>query len=253
MLSKVKTLKGYSIQSTDGETIGKVKDFYFDDRHWTVRYLVANTGNWLTGRQVLVSPYSLISINNDHQDIVTDLTKKQIEKSPSLDSHKPVSRQFEDNYYCYYGFPTYWSGQYPWGAHPYIDRDRNKWGQVSPEAKAWDRHLRSTHAVIGYYIEALDGDIGHVEDFIVDDETWTIRYLIINTGTWWAGKKVLVSPLWIEQVRWADSKVSINLSRQTIKESPEYTDDALVTRDYEISLHGHYNRKGYWVDELVNS
>ena len=99
MLSKVKTLKGYSIQTSDGETIGKVKEFYFDDRHWTVRYLVANTGNWLTGRQVLVSPYALVAINNDHQDIVTDLTKKQIEKSPSLDSHKPVSRQFEDEYF----------------------------------------------------------------------------------------------------------------------------------------------------------
>jgi hypothetical protein len=253
MLSKVKTLKGYSIQSTDGETIGKAQEFYFDDRHWTVRYLVANTGNWLTGRQVLVSPYALVAINNDHQDIVTDLTKKQIEKSPSLDSHKPVSRQFEDDYYGYYGWPTYWSGQYTWGANPYIERDRNKWGQFTSGSKSWDRHLRSTHAVTGYHLATLDGDIGHVEDFIVDDETWTIRYLIINTGNWWPGKKVLVSPLWIERVSWDESKVFINLSRQTIKESPEYTDESLLTRDYEISLHGHYNRKGYWVDELVNS
>jgi sporulation protein YlmC with PRC-barrel domain len=189
MLSKVKTLKSYSIQSTDGETIGKAKEFYFDDRHWTIRYLVANTGNWLTGRQVLVSPYALVSINNDHQDIVTDLTKKQIEKSPSLDSHKPVSRQFEDDYYGYYGWPTYWSGQYAWGAYPYIERDRNKWGQFTPGAKAWDRHLRSTHAVSGYHIAALDGDIGHVEDFIVDDETWTIRYLIVIPATGGRAKK----------------------------------------------------------------
>jgi hypothetical protein len=110
MLSKAKTLKGYSIQSTDGETIGKVKEFYFDDRHWTIRYLVADTGNWLTGRQVLISPYALVAMNRDHQDIVADLTKKQIEDSPSLDSDKPVSRQFEESYYGYYGWPMYWGG-----------------------------------------------------------------------------------------------------------------------------------------------
>jgi uncharacterized protein YrrD len=253
MLSKVKALKGYSIKGTDGESIGSVKELYFDDRHWTVRYLVANTGTWLSGRQVLVSPYALVSINKDRKDIITDLTRKQIEKSPSLDSHKPVSSQFEDDYHGYYGWPAYWGGQYTWGANPYIERDRDKWGQFTPGAKAWDRHLRSTHAVTGYQIAALDGDIGHVEDFIVDDDNWTIRYLIINTSAWWPRKKVLVSPLWIERVSWVDSKVFINLSRQTIKESPEYTDESLVTRDYEIGLHGHYDRKGYWVDELVNS
>ena len=91
------------------------------------------------------------------------------------------------------GWPDYWSGQYAWGANPYIERDRNKWGQFVPGAKAWDRHLRSTHAVSGYHVGALDGDIGHVEDFIVHDETWTFRYLIVNTGSWWPGKKVLVS------------------------------------------------------------
>ena len=253
MLSKVKTLKGFAIQGTDGETIGTVKEFYFDDRHWTVRYLVANTGNWLTGRQVLVSPYALVSMDNDHRDIVTNLNKAQIEKSPSLDSHKPVSRQFEDDYYGYYGWPSYWGGQYTWGASPYLERDRNKWGQFTAGSKSWDRHLRSTHAVSSYHIAALDGDIGHVEDFIVDDETWTIRYLIVNTGNWWPGKRVLVSPLWIENVSWPESKVFINLSRQTIKESPEYTDESLVSRDYEIGLHTHYNRKGYWVDDLVSS
>jgi hypothetical protein len=113
--------------------------------------------------------------------------------------------------------------------------------------------LRSTHAVNGYSIQALDGELGHVEDFIVDDETWAIRYLIVNTGTWWPGKRVLISPLWIGKVSWTKSNVAVNLSRETIKESPEYTDESLITRDYEIGLHGHYNRKGYWTDELVNS
>ena len=251
MLSKAKTLKGYSIQSTGGETIGKVNEFYFDDRHWTVRYLVADTGNWLTGRQVLISPYAMVAVNRDHQDIVADLTKKQIEHSPSLDSDKPVSRQFEVSYYGYYGYPMYWGGPYSWGYYPYIERNREKWKDFNRDEKKWDHHLRSSHEVTGYHIQAKDGELGHVEDFIIDDETWAIRYLIVNTSNWWAGKKVLVSPQWIERVSWGERKVFINLSRETIKQSPEYTDESLLTRDYEIGLHGHYNRKGYWVDELV--
>jgi len=251
MLSKAKTLKGYSIQNIDSETLGKVREFYFDDQYWTIRYLVADTGNWLTGRHVLISPYALTGVNYDHQNIVVDLTRKQIEKSPSWDSAKPVSRQFEESYHDYYGYPTYWSGPFSWGAYPRLVRDRANWKQTNQGGKAWDAHLRSTHAVSGYHLEAVDGEIGHVEDFIIDDETWAIRYLLINTKNWWSGKKMLVSPQWIERVSWNDSKVYINLSREVIKQSPEYTEDQLLTREYEIELHSHYNRQGYWVEELV--
>ena len=253
MLCKVKILNGYSIQNTKDETIGKIKDIYFDDRHWTVRYLVANTGNWLTGRKVLLSPYALVTVNSDHENIVADLTKKQIEDSPSLDSDKPVSQQFESDYYGYYGWPTYWYGPYSWGYYSYLERDRTKWGPFTQKEKAWDHHLRSCHEVTGYNIQSEDGEIGHVEDFIIDDETWEIRYLVVNTSNWWAGKKVLISPLWIERVSWSERKVVIDLTRQVIKRSPEFTDKSLVDRDYENSLYGHYNRKGYWVDELVNN
>jgi hypothetical protein len=202
---------------------------------------------------VLISPYALAIISPTERHIAINLTKEKIKGSPSLDTDQPVSRQFEQDYYGYYGCPSYWYGPNIWGAHSYIERDGGKWGKLNPGGKAWDHHLRSTHAVSSYSIQALDGYIGHVEDFIIDDETWTIRYLIINTGTWWPGKKVLVSPQWIERVSWSESSVFVNLSRQTIKESPEYTDESLLTRDYEIGLHGHYNRKGYWIDELVNS
>ena len=251
MLSKAKTLGGYSLQNTDDETIGKIKEFYFDDRHWTVRYLVADTGNWLTGRQVLISPYALVAVNYDHQNIVADLTKKQIEASPSLDRDKPVSHQFEQAYYGYYGWPIYWGGPYTWGPYPSIERDREKWKASTQGEKAWDPHLRSTYSVSGHHIQALDGEIGHVQDFIIDDETWAIRYLIVDTHNWWPGKKVLVSPQWIERVSWHERKVFVNLSRETIKESPQYTDDLLITRDYETGLHRHYDRQGYWVAELV--
>ena len=252
MLYTARSIKGYKLDSLDGE-IGRVKEFYFDDRHWTIRYLVADTGNWLPGRQVLISPYAMVAVNTDiyKEQIEIDLTKKQIEDSPSLNSDKPVSRQFEESYYGYYGWPMYWGGPHTWGAYPYIVRDRDKWKAANQGGKKWDRHLRSTHAVSGYHLQATDGEIGHVEDFIIDDETWAIRYLLVSTLNWWPGKKVLVSPLWIERVSWDESKVFVNLSREAIKRSPEYTDEFLLTRDYEDALHQHYNRKGYWVDELV--
>jgi len=250
MLSKAKTLEGCKLDGLDGE-IGKVKEFYFDDRHWTIRYLVAETGTWLIGRQVLISPYALVSVNKGEQNIAVNLTKKQIEDSPSLDSDEPVSRQFEQAYYGHYGWPMYWGGPYAWGPYPFIERDSEKWKENTQDEKKGDAHLRSTYGVSGHHIQALDGELGHVQDFIIDDETWAIRYLIVDTHNWWPGKKVLVSPQWIERVSWGERKVFVNLSRDAIKHSPEYTDESLPTRDYETGLHRHYNRQGYWIDELV--
>jgi len=248
MLNQAKTLKGYRLDSLDGE-IGKVREFYFDDQYWAIRYLIADTGNWLTGRQVLISPYALVNVNKEEHHIGINLTKKQIEYSPPLDCDKPVSRQFEETYYGYYGWPMYWSDAYMWGSYPYIVRDRVKWKEPSQSEKAWDPHLRSTHDVSGHHIQAADGEIGHVDDFIIDDDMWAIRYLVIDTLNWWPGKKVLISPQWIESISWSESKVFVNLPREIIKQSPEYNEESLLTRDYEISLYQHYNRQGYWVDE----
>lgn len=275
MLNKAKTLKGYKLNGLDGE-MGTVKEFYFDDQHWTIRYLVADTGTWLAGRKVLISPYALRAVNREEQHIGIGLTKKQIEDSPSLDSDKPVSRQFEETYYGYYGWPTYWNGPYMWEASFYpgaiLDAGQGlQSGQgaipfglgPSPTAfpnpgalknsaqdkNTWDLHLRSTHDVSGYHIQAADGEIGHVDDFVIDDKTWAIRYLVVDTVNWWPGKKVLLAARWIERVSWDESKVFINLSRAAIKQAPEYTDESLLSREYESRLHGHYNRQGYWADE----
>lgn len=226
MFNNAKTLQDFKLHCLDGE-IGKVEEFYFDDKHWAIRYLVANTGNWLTGRQVLISPYALNFVNNDEHYISINLTKKQIEESPSLDTNKPVSRQFEVIYYGYYGWPVYWNGSDMWGSHPYIMHDPEEWKNVAREEKAWDLNLRSTHEVSGYRIQATDGEIGHVEDFTIDDDTWAIHYLIIDTQNWWPGKKVLISPKWINRFSWSESKAFINLPRETIKHSPEYTDGTL--------------------------
>ena len=250
MLVTAKALKGYKLHSLDGN-IGSAREFYFDDRYWTVRYLVADAGNWLTGKRVLISPYSLNLVDTAAQAISVQLTKAQIEASPSIDTEEPVSRQFEKSYYGYYGYPSYWGGSYMWGAYPYLERDRSKWGENAGTANGWDSHLRSTQAVSGYHLQALDGKIGHIEDFVIEDETWAIRYLVVATTDFLPGKRILISPQWIEKVSWEESKVVIDLSKQTIKDAPAYFDGSLPTRDQESSLFGHYNRQGYWVDELL--
>jgi sporulation protein YlmC with PRC-barrel domain len=138
-------------------------------------------------------------------------------------------------------------GYYP--SYPYIERDREKWREPTQGENAWDPHLRSTQDVSGHHIQATDGYIGHVEDFIIDDETWAIRYLIVATQNWWPGKKVLVSPQWIERVSWRESTVFVNLTRDAIRQSPEYTEESLLTRDYETGLHRHYDRQAYWIED----
>jgi uncharacterized protein YrrD len=252
MLCKTKSLKGYTLNSLDGE-IGTIKEFYFDDQHWTIRYLVADTGIWLPGRQVLISPHALGAISREEKQITVKLTRKQIEESPPLESDKPVSRQFEEAYYGHYAWPMYWDGPFVWGDYPYIVRDYEMQKVSHLRRQEGDSHLRSTHNVCGYHIQATDGAIGHLEDFIIDDETWTIRYLIIDTRNWLPGKKVLISPLWINRVSWHESKVFVNLSKELISHAPEYTDWSILTREFEVDLYQHYKRQGYWVVETVNT
>jgi hypothetical protein len=250
MLIKAKALKGYSLKSLDGD-IGSASEFFFDDRYWAIRYLVANTATWLSDRKVLISPYSLDGVNTAEERVFVLLNRKQIEESPSIDTDEPVSRQFEKSYNGYYGYPEYWAGPYMWGGYSCLSRDRTRWGSTASEQTVGDRHLRSTHEVTGYHLLALDGEVGHVDDFIIDDETWAIRYLVVATRNWWPGKKALISPKWIENVSWEEREVAIGLSRETIKAAPEYTDESLLTRDYETGLYGHYNREGYWIEELA--
>lgn len=252
MLINAQTLKGYKLNALDGE-IGSVKEFYFDDNYWTIRYVVVNTGSWLTGRHVLISPYFLSNVNHNEKLVDVNLDKNEIENSPSVEEDRPVSRQFETEYFRYYGMPMYWAGPYMWGPSPHITRDRQSWRTDVQQDATWDPNLRSTKDVTGHNIQATDNEIGHVEDFIVDSEDWAIRYLVIDTKNWWIGKNVLVSPQWIERISWDQMKVFVNLSRDTIKNAPEYVKDQQITRDYESRLYQYYNRKGYWVQEPASS
>jgi PRC-barrel domain len=253
VLRSMTDLKGFTIGATDGD-IGQVEAFYFDDASFTVRHLVVDTGGWLGGRKVLISPRALRDVDWDGRRINAALTKAQVEKSPNIDTDQPVSRQHEIEYYRYYGYPSYWSGPYLWGGYPFpvmssdqatLENERRwEWGTE----ESGDRHLRSSAAVIGYYIAATDGELGHVENFLVDDATWSIRYMVVDTSNWWFGKKVLVSSEWITRVVWNESLLHVDMTREQIKNSPEYDPSAHVQRDYEMKLHDHYGRPGYWSD-----
>jgi uncharacterized protein YrrD len=247
MLIRIKALKGYKLESLDGE-IGKVEELYFEDNHWMVRYLVANTGNWLTGRQILIPPHALGQVKKDDLNITVNLTRKQIEDSPSIDTDKPVSRQFEEDLYLFFGWPKYWGTPILPGTFPHtITEPTEEESSIPPAAQSpRDPHLHSSKVVMGHHIQAVDGEIGHIDDMIVDDKTWQIRYLIADTRNWWVGRKVLISTEWVERLDWATAKASVHLSRDDIKKSPEYPDELPLTREYEDELHQHYHRPGYW-------
>ena len=249
MLVTASHMKDFTIHARDGE-IGKIEDFYFDDEKWTVRYMIVNTGSWLMGRPVLISPILFSQVDWQSKRVDLSMTKLQVQNSPGIDTHKPVSRQHEAEYMMYYGSPYYWGGPDAWGSGPIPTRIAGPFlpsvlkTEHDPVPLA-DSHLRSTSAVTGYHVSAADGAMGHVEDCVLDTDTWTIRYIEINTSYWWSGKTVLMSPEWIDSLSWLNTNMSINLLRETIKSAPEYTESTLITRAYELKLHEHYDRLPY--------
>ncbi len=249
MLTNARNLHDLAVRATDGE-FGKVDRLYFDDETWTVRYLTVETG----GRTVLISPISIAHMDWQSRRVDVALTKKQVENSPDIDTDKPVSRQHEAEYLGYYGYPYYWGGPWLWGAGAYpadlavlAEPSPIETPSGSPREHSQDSHLRSADAVTGYDIEASDGEIGHVDGFIVDDENWAIRYIEVATRNWWPGKKVLVSPAWVERVSWPDFKVYVRISREAIRSAPEYVESMPISRDYENQLYLHYGQEPYWM------
>jgi len=254
MLINSKTLKGFSVHALDGE-LGVVDELYFDDESWAIRYFTIETGGWLGGRPVLISPISVMQTHREARQLHVSLTKRQIEGSPDIDTHKPVSRQHEARFLSYYGYPYYWGGPMMWGPALYpvglpVEVPR------APESLAnrihgesQDSHLRCTSGVTGYAIEASDGDIGHVDGFLVDDVSWAIRYMEIATKNWWPGKKVLVSPAWIDEVSWLRSQVTIDVSCEAIRNAPDYDESVPLTLDYEDRLFRHYGKTPSWLHE----
>ena len=228
VLQSVKQLNGDKLGASDGE-IGHVKDFYFDDQNWAVRYVVADTGSWLPGRQVLISPHAFASLDQTGNVLRVNLTRKQIEDCPAIESHKPVSRQYEEEYYRYYGWPSYWQGGGLWGMSGFPTLGLPPEPLPAEPATAscrppdrGDAHLRSTLAVNGYHLQANDGTTGHVCDFMVDTQTWAIRQLVIKTGHRFSGKEVQIPTSQVDRISYEKSTVFVNLTREAVEQSPAH-------------------------------
>lgn len=259
MLRPFKTLRGCTLAASDGE-IGQVREFYFDDDHWTVRYLVVETGSWLSGRRVLIAPNALDEMDAQGGAITVNLTQEQVRNSPPLDSDKPVSRQHEEELHRYYKRNPYWA---PGGTvhglgippttilrpEAYAGFSESLKSDLPPETSEpkGDPRLRSSAELLsGYTFHTDDGEIGMAEDFIVDDEDWTVRYFVVRTGVWFFGKEVLLALDWIEKISLERAAVVVDLPRSAIKEAPEYDSDTPISRAFEQRLHDHYGRKRYW-------
>jgi len=267
MLRTMNDLEGYAIRATDG-TIGHVTDFYFDDEAWVIRYLVVDTGNWLSSRKVLISPIAIGQPNWAEKILPVSITKEQVKNSPDINTEKPVSRQHEMQYLGYYGYSYYWGGSNFWGGGAFPFMMLPGYGNLAGTPQALrpeemeahardeaarrqndDLHLRSCKEVVGYHIEAEDGDIGHLQGMLVDEETWAIRYLIVNTSNWWLDHEVLIAPQWIRDVVWPEATISVNLTRQAVQDAPPYNSAEQLNREQELGIFKHYGRTGYWADE----
>ena len=232
----LKKLCGRKLAASDGN-IGHVDDFYFEDQRWAIRYVVADTGFWLAGRLVLISPFAFGHLDHCSDRLPINLTRKQIEDSPATESHKPISRQYEERYHAYHQWPPYWneSGPSVGGSYPAELAPANLGERVSPDALSPvgnDPHLRSMHSVIGYAVQTSDGVIGQVTDFLVDEYGWMIRYLVVETGQGFSGHEVVISPKDVAAISYEEAKVFVNLSKKTILSSPDHE---MPTSSYEAA------------------
>jgi hypothetical protein len=259
MLVVIAAFKGYVIEATDGR-MGTVSEFLFDDRTWKIRWLVVDTGNWLMGRKVLVHPSAISKVDYEHRELNVALTTAQVEASPDIRSDQPVSRQAELTVYDYYGWSPLWGGDdyfvggqgigaggigVPVSAPPLFGAGSHPTDDVSLAGDAADPHLRSTAEVTGYHVHATDGAIGHVENLLTEDASWSIRYVIVDTRNWWAGKHVLISPYAVTAISWEAHDIHLNVSRDKVNTSPAWDPLAMIDQVYEKKLHHHYNWPGY--------
>ncbi|MEO6907860.1 MAG: PRC-barrel domain-containing protein, partial [Abditibacteriaceae bacterium] len=252
MLQNAWALKGFTIQATDGK-VGHVDDFYFDDITWVVRYVVVDTGNWLGGHEVLLSPVALSGISQQERCFNVSFARDHVSGAPDVESDRPVTRQWEAEYHDYFGWPYYWEGAGLFGAGPYPGFATEPADFAETEAKnSGDPHLQSARDVGDCSIAASDGDIGHVIDFIIDEDSWVIRYVEVDTGNWLPGKKVLLPTRLISEINWSDGCLKISLPREVIEHAPPYDPDQLIGRDYEQGLFDYYQEhlvvsvKPYW-------
>jgi sporulation protein YlmC with PRC-barrel domain len=247
-------ITGYQLRAKDG-TIGSIDDLLFDESHFGVRWVVVDTGTWLPGRKVLLPPSVLGAPDVDVREYPVDLDKDQIEDAPGLASDQPVSRQMETGIYGYYGWTPYWYGGFgypalggmvPAGAMPVTPPAWSEDPQNVQAGDLGDPQLRSANEVTGYNVEATDGGVGHIEDVMIDEKDWVIRYLMVDTKNWWPGKKVLISPDWRREIVWSEQRIYVDVTRDKVKNAPEFDPTMTVDRDYEDSMFAHFGFRPYW-------
>jgi hypothetical protein len=250
MLRNASEINGYAIAASDGR-LGTVADFLFDDVSWSVRWLVVDTGKWLSGRKVLLPPAVFGRPDPDDGEFAVGLTMQQVKDSPDIGSARPVSRQIETNIYDYYGWQPYWGTDLLMGGFAGGGKARS----VSPVPESMlqaediaaaqrrkdDPHLRSFEAITGYHIHASDGEIGHVQDFLFEETDWKVRYLVVDTQNWWPGKRILIAPRSVRGIDWTDNQVNLKVDCQTVKDSPAYDASTTVDRAYETNFEKHYD------------
>jgi hypothetical protein len=223
-LLDINELRGNKLAALDGD-IGHVRDFYFDDNIWVIRYAIADTGSWLPERLVLLSPHAFGKLDQREKTLHVNLRKMQIQDSPSIETHKPVSRQYEVEYFRYYGWPAYWAGDAMWGMGGFPVLVPPAEGEVEADRIYYhrdDKHLQSTQDVTGYPIQAVDGLIGHVSSFLVDDRSWAIRQMVVEAGHWYAGKDIRIPISNIERISYRESKVIVTLTKAEIGRTAEH-------------------------------
>lgn len=245
MLWRSKVLRGYHLRAVDG-ALGQVEDFYFDDHAWVVRYMVVDTSRWLGGRRVLIAPGELGTPDSERGEFPVNLTVEKIRSSPDIDTAKPVGRQEEERLLAHYGWTPYWVGLGGGYASGLLVVPPEEPDAAAPPRG--DPNLRSMREVTGYHIAATDGSIGHVADFLIDEEGWAVRYLEVDTRNWLPGKHVLVAPQWVKQLDWSQRTVAVAMTRRQIQDSPEYDPHRPLERSYEDRLHSHYGYDPYWRD-----
>lgn len=209
---RVNAMHGFSVHAMDGD-LGTVDVFLFDDRSWTIRYLVVETGSWLVERKVLIPPQALEEVVPGNRRFNVKLSREQVRNSPDIDTDQPVSRQHEAELMSYFGWPAYWDD---WAGSPLFIEPH----PVEPP-KPGDPHLRSTGELTGYYIHAQDGEIGHVDDFLLEEGTWRIRALVVATRNWLPGKKVVLPVEWVHGASWDESEVIVDHVRNDVLACPE--------------------------------
>ncbi|MGM0904057.1 MAG: PRC-barrel domain-containing protein [Bacillota bacterium] len=223
MFYKGKEIKKYDIRAKDGN-IGTVHDLLIDEKQWTTRYLVVDTRKWLPGKKVLISPMSILTVNDLEGCIELNLTQEEIKNSPGLDEDQSISRQYELDFGNYYGYAPYWTAENGlWGLYSSpSELVQNTHENVSVQVDTNEEsHLRSLEEVSGYHIHAKDGRIGHAEDFIICDRTWAVRSVEVDTKNFWPGKHVLFSPEWITDISWMERAVYLGLTKENIENGPE--------------------------------